>query len=119
MNATTVNPTSRIVGSQMASAMRPGGDPRRFRPYVDLYKQSVAAQFGPLTLPVAAHSPGHVAATDAQAKEELWPHYEAMINRIGRERGWPPATSPDWPSPCSRSAVTRAAPWGRCAPPLS
>jgi probable LLM family oxidoreductase len=68
-----------------------GGDPRRFRPYVDLYKQSLA-QFGQLTLPIAAHSPGHVAATDAQAKEELWPHYEAMINRIGRERGWPPAT---------------------------
>jgi probable LLM family oxidoreductase len=68
-----------------------GGDPRRFRPYVDLYKQSLA-QFGQLSLPIAAHSPGHVAATDAQAKEELWPHYEAMINRIGRERGWPPAT---------------------------
>jgi probable LLM family oxidoreductase len=68
-----------------------GGDPRRFRPYVDLYKQSLA-HFGQPTLPIAAHSPGHVAATDAQAKDELWPHYEAMINRIGRERGWPPAT---------------------------
>jgi alkanesulfonate monooxygenase SsuD/methylene tetrahydromethanopterin reductase-like flavin-dependent oxidoreductase (luciferase family) len=33
-----------------------------------------------------------VAATDAQAKEELWPHYEVMINRIGGERGGPPAT---------------------------
>ena len=38
------------------------------------------------------HSPGHVAATDDQAKTELWPHYETMINRIGGERGWPPAT---------------------------
>ena len=33
--------------------------------------------------PIAVHSPGHVAATDEQAKSELWPHYEAMINRIG------------------------------------
>ena len=38
------------------------------------------------------HSPGHVAATDRQAKEELWPHYAALMNRIGGERGWPPIT---------------------------
>jgi probable LLM family oxidoreductase len=68
-----------------------GGDPRRFRPFVDLYHQSLA-QYGQPALPVAAHSPGHVAATDDQARDELWPHYQAMINRIGRERGWPPTT---------------------------
>jgi len=28
--------------------------------------------------------------TDEQAKEELWPHYAGLMNRIGRERGWPP-----------------------------
>ena len=39
---------------------------------------------------IAAHSPGHVAATDAQAREDVWPHYQAMMTRIGRERGWPP-----------------------------
>ena len=38
------------------------------------------------------HSPGHVAATDELAKEQLWPHYQAMFTRIGRERGWPPTT---------------------------
>jgi len=43
-------------------------------------------------LPVAVHSPGHVSVTDEQARNELWPHYETMINRIGGERGWPPAT---------------------------
>ena len=36
------------------------------------------------------HSPGHVAATDDQAREELWPHYAGLMNRIGAERGWPP-----------------------------
>jgi alkanesulfonate monooxygenase SsuD/methylene tetrahydromethanopterin reductase-like flavin-dependent oxidoreductase (luciferase family) len=41
-------------------------------------------------LPIGAHSPGHVAATDEQAKTELWPHYAAMMTKIGRERGWPP-----------------------------
>jgi len=68
-----------------------GGSPQRFRPYVDLYHQSLA-KFGKPTMPVAVHSPGHVAATDDQAKNELWPHYQVMINRIGGERGWPPAT---------------------------
>jgi probable LLM family oxidoreductase len=68
-----------------------GGSPSRFRPYVDLYLQSLE-RFGKPVLPIAVHSPGHVAATDQQAKEELWPHYSAMMTRIGAERGWPPAS---------------------------
>ena len=36
------------------------------------------------------HSPGYVAETDEQAREELWPDYKAMRDRIGKERGWPP-----------------------------
>jgi alkanesulfonate monooxygenase SsuD/methylene tetrahydromethanopterin reductase-like flavin-dependent oxidoreductase (luciferase family) len=40
---------------------------------------------------VAVHSPGHIGDTDEQAKDELWPHYQAMMTRIGKERGWPPA----------------------------
>ena len=67
-----------------------GGSPQRFRPYVDLYQQSLE-KFGKPMQPIAVHSPGHIAATDDQAKSELWPHYEAMMNRIGAERGWPPA----------------------------
>jgi probable LLM family oxidoreductase len=68
-----------------------GGSPQRFRPFVDLYCQALDS-LGRPRLPVAVHSPGHVAATDEQAREELWPHYEVMINRIGGERGWPPTT---------------------------
>jgi probable LLM family oxidoreductase len=66
-----------------------GGNPRRFRPYVDLYFQSLE-RFGQPRQAVAVHSPGHVAETDEQAQEELWPHYQAMVSRIGAERGWPP-----------------------------
>jgi probable LLM family oxidoreductase len=68
-----------------------GGNPARFRPYVDLYHRALE-QFGHRRLPIAVHSPGHVAATDDEARNELWPHYETMINRIGGERGWPPTT---------------------------
>jgi len=69
-----------------------GGSPTRFKPFADLYRQALEKLAQP-ELPIAVHSPGHVAATDEQAKRELWPHYEIMINRIGGERGWPPATT--------------------------
>jgi probable LLM family oxidoreductase len=68
-----------------------GGNPHRFRPYVDLYHEALA-KFGFERRPVAVHSPGHVAATDQEARDQLWPHYEAMMNRIGGERGWPPTS---------------------------
>jgi probable LLM family oxidoreductase len=68
-----------------------GGNPRRFLPYVDLYKQALE-RFGKAPLPIAVHSPGHIAETDEQAREELWPHYASMMTRIGAERGWPPMT---------------------------
>jgi probable LLM family oxidoreductase len=68
-----------------------GGNPLRFRPYVDLYHQALD-RLGKPRQPVAVHSPGHVAATDDHAREELWPHYATMMTRIGGERGWPPVT---------------------------
>jgi probable LLM family oxidoreductase len=68
-----------------------GGSPSRFAPFVELFHRSLA-QFGNPVQPVGAHSPGHVAATDQQAKEEIWPPYAAMMTRIGRERGWPPVS---------------------------
>jgi probable LLM family oxidoreductase len=72
-----------------------GGSATRFTPYVDLYR-STLTQLGKPQLPIGVHSPGHVAATDEQAKEEVWPHYLAMMNRIGRERGWPPRGRDDF-----------------------
>lgn len=68
-----------------------GGAPSRFRPFVDLYHRAYA-QIGKAPQPLGVHSPGHVADTDAEAREELWPGYRALHDRIGRERGWPPTT---------------------------
>jgi len=72
-----------------------GGSAKRFVPFVELYRRSLK-QFGKDPQPIGVHSPGHVAATDQQAREELWPHYLAMMNRIGRERGWPPRDRDDF-----------------------
>ena len=66
-----------------------GGDPKRFRPYVDLYHRAYQ-QLGRPVRPIGVHSPGYVADTDEKAREELWPDYKRMRDRIGGERGWPP-----------------------------
>jgi probable LLM family oxidoreductase len=66
-----------------------GGNPERFSTYVALYRQSLEKYLQP-ALPIAVHSPGHVATTDEGAKEAVWPHYQRLMNRIGAERGWSP-----------------------------
>ena len=68
-----------------------GGDPKRFAPYVELYRQTLE-RLGTPALPIGVHSPGYIADTDAQAKEELWPAFKVMRDRIGAERGWGPIT---------------------------
>jgi alkanesulfonate monooxygenase SsuD/methylene tetrahydromethanopterin reductase-like flavin-dependent oxidoreductase (luciferase family) len=64
-----------------------GGDPARFAPLVDLYRRALGELRQP-ELPVGLHSPGYVADTDEQARDELFPDYKAMRDRIGAERGW-------------------------------
>jgi probable LLM family oxidoreductase len=68
-----------------------GGDPARFAPYSNLYREQLA-KFGHAELPVSIHSPGFVADTDNDAVETQWPHYETAFGRIGKERGWGPTT---------------------------
>ena len=67
-----------------------GGNPRRFAPYVRLYEQALQSK-GAGLLAIGVHSPGYVAETDEQAREEFWPAFSAMRDRIGAERGWPPS----------------------------
>ena len=86
-----------------------GGSPQRFRPYVDLYNQALE-RFGYQPQPIAVHSPGHVAATDEQAKEEVWPHYLKMMNKIGAERGWPPRGRADFDQEIAQGALCVGSP---------
>ena len=68
-----------------------GGSPAQFEPLVDLYHRALSHYEHP-ALPISMHSPGHVAATDALAREQLYPHQAAAFTKIGRERGWGPYT---------------------------
>lgn len=76
-----------------------GGSPERFAPFVDLYHRALE-QMELDPLPVAAHCPGYVGDSDEQAREEVWPHWQAMHAKIGRERGWPPMTREQFDATC-------------------
>ena len=70
-----------------------GGEPHRFRPLVDLYRQAGArAGHAPETLKVGIHALGYVADTDAKAAEDFFPGYAETFSKIGEERGWGPVT---------------------------
>src|SRR3984893_980512 len=70
-----------------------GGEPRRFRPLIDLYREAGArAGHAPETLKVGMHALGFVGDTTREAAEDYFPGYEHTFNKIGRERGWPPVT---------------------------
>jgi alkanesulfonate monooxygenase SsuD/methylene tetrahydromethanopterin reductase-like flavin-dependent oxidoreductase (luciferase family) len=70
-----------------------GGEPRRFRPLVDLYRESgTRAGYSLDRLKVGVHALGYVAATTQQAADEFFPGYARAVTDIGKERGWPPVT---------------------------
>ncbi|TWC06310.1 putative LLM family oxidoreductase [Bradyrhizobium macuxiense] len=86
-----------------------GGDPKRFAPYVDLHQRAYQ-QFGRTPQPIGVHSPGYVAETDAQAREELWPDYKVMRDRIGKERGWPPMSRDEFVAEAEHGSLYVGAP---------
>jgi probable LLM family oxidoreductase len=70
-----------------------GGETRRFRPLVDLYRQmGKRAGFKPEQLKVGVHALGYVAATTKEAVEDFYPGYAQAFTKVGKERGWPPVT---------------------------
>ncbi len=70
-----------------------GGEPHRFRPLVDLYREAwKRAGHPPEGLSVGVHVHGFLADDDATAHELLFPYHAAAFTRIGEERGWPPTT---------------------------
>jgi alkanesulfonate monooxygenase SsuD/methylene tetrahydromethanopterin reductase-like flavin-dependent oxidoreductase (luciferase family) len=64
-----------------------GGSPARFAPFSELFRQALES-FGRAALPVGVHSPGHVAATDEEAREAFWPRYLEVIRHVSKTRGF-------------------------------
>jgi probable LLM family oxidoreductase len=64
-----------------------GGPPARFEPFPRLFRQALQ-DYGRPALPVGVHSPGHVAPTDEQARDEFWPRYLEVIRHVSKTRGF-------------------------------
>lgn len=80
------------LGLPMALAII-GGMPARFRPMVELYRDTAArAGHDPASLPLSINSHGFIADDSQDAADAAYPPFEQAMNRIGRERGWPPTS---------------------------
>ena len=89
------------VGGTPASAVRAGtlglplalgiigGQPERFAPFADLHRQA-AREAGHDIPDLSINSHGYIAPSSQQASDEAFPPFAATMDRIGRERGWPP-----------------------------
>jgi probable LLM family oxidoreductase len=70
-----------------------GGEHRRFRPLIDLYREAgLRAGHSLEKLKVGVHSLGYVAEDFATAANDFFPGYAESFTQIGKERGWPPMT---------------------------
>jgi probable LLM family oxidoreductase len=95
------------VGGSPASAVRAGslglpmalaiigGLPERFVPFTQLHRQA-GGEAGHGRLPLGINSHGFIAETSQAALEGSYPYVAAMMDRIGRERGWAPLTPQDY-----------------------
>ena len=70
-----------------------GGDTHRFRPLVDLYRETyIKAGHSEQHMQVGLHSLGYVGNSIEEAVEDYYPGYAETFTRIGKERGWPPVS---------------------------
>ena len=100
-----------VLGLPMTLAII-GGEPERFAPLVALYRRA-AEQSGhdATSLPLAINTHAFVGETQAAADRAFAQPYLAMMNRIGRERGWPPSGKPEYEALRSpRGAVAAGSP---------
>jgi probable LLM family oxidoreductase len=77
------------LGLPMALAII-GGQPERFAPFAQLFRRSAeaAGRIPPPQMSINSH--GFIAEDSQQAAEISFPGFKATMDRIGRERGWPP-----------------------------
>ncbi len=79
-----------------------GGAPARFAPLVELYREATTrASIVHGTPTVGINSHMYIAEEAKRAADEFFGPYSQMMNRIGRERGWPPMSRAQFDAGCS------------------
>ncbi|WPV02555.1 LLM class flavin-dependent oxidoreductase [Mucilaginibacter sp. cycad4] len=70
-----------------------GSAPKHFVPFVELYRESAAKAGHDISkLQLAISSQFYIAENSQQAADEFYPSYEALMTRVGKDRGWSPMT---------------------------
>ena len=88
------------LGLPMAVAII-GGEPARFAPLLDYYRdQAIRAGRDATQLPIGINSHGFIADTTEDARDRFFGPLSETMNRIGRERGWPPMTRSQYDEQC-------------------
>ena len=78
-----------------------GGEPARFAPFFDLYRQSAErAGHDPSKLRTSLNVHGFVADTSQEAADTFYAPHADVMNRIGRKRGWPATTRDQFEAAC-------------------
>lgn len=87
------------LGLPMAIAII-GGYPEQFKPMADLHKRG-AAEHGHDKLPLSINSHGFIADSADEAMDIAFPAFKIQMDRIGRERGWPPMSREQFEASCT------------------
>jgi len=80
------------VGGTPQSAQRAGSLGLRFAPFAQLFRRAAVAAGHDPAPPMSINSHGFIADSSEEAAEIAYPPMKMMMDRIGRERGWPPMT---------------------------
>jgi probable LLM family oxidoreductase len=92
------------LGLPMALAII-GGLPEQFVPFVELHRRA-GEEAGHGRLPVSINSHGYIADSAQEALDDSYPYVAAMMDKIGRERGWRPHTRTDYDAAATRRGAT-------------
>jgi probable LLM family oxidoreductase len=70
-----------------------GGRPEQFVSFIDLYKETAKKTGRDMEqLQVGINNHVYIGEDSQKAADEFYPYYAAMMDRVGRDRGWPPLT---------------------------
>jgi len=70
-----------------------GGMPEQFVPFVNLYHETAKKAGQDMArLQMGINNHVYISEDSQQAGDEFYPYYATMMDRVGRDRGWPPHT---------------------------
>jgi probable LLM family oxidoreductase len=103
------------LGLPMALAII-GGDPKRFPPFFDLYREAWSrAGRKPEDARLSLNMHGFIADTADAARDIFYAPHNEVMNRIGRERGWPPSGRAQFDAACGSNGHLLIGDWQRVA----